>query len=245
MTFSIAIAGANGRMGAALLAAARDGRFIVAGSTTRSSPSVQSAAADADVWIDFTTPEATIAALAALPQTKVRAAVIGTTGLSPAQQTRIAEAAKAMAIVHSGNFSLGVNLLAGLVRETAGKLGPDWDIEIIEAHHRRKIDAPSGTALMLGEAAAAGRNQKLDAARIAPREGVTGPRPSGAIAISSLRGGGIIGEHEVIFASERETITLSHQALDRALFADGALAAAAWAANKPPGLYSMQDVLGL
>jgi 4-hydroxy-tetrahydrodipicolinate reductase len=245
MTLSIAIAGANGRMGGALLAAAREKRFIVAGSTSRANPSVQAAAAAADVWIDFTTPEATIAALAALPQTKVRAAVIGTTGLSPDQQTHVADAAKAMAVVCSGNFSLGVTLLAALVREAAQKLGPDWDIEIVEAHHRRKVDAPSGTALMLGEAAAAGRNQELDAARIAPRAGVIGPRPAGAIAISSLRGGGIIGEHEVIFASERETIKLSHQALDRALFADGALAAAAWAANKPPGLYCMQDVLGL
>jgi 4-hydroxy-tetrahydrodipicolinate reductase len=245
MTLSIAIAGANGRMGKALLAAAnKDPRFAVSGSTTRGGP-VREAAASAEIWIDFTTPEATLAALDALGQTKVRAAVIGTTGMSADQTTRIAETAKRIAVVYSGNFSLGVNLLAALVQEAADKLGPDWDIEIIETHHRRKIDAPSGTALMLGEAAARGRHTKLADVRIAPREGVTGPRPAGGIAIASLRGGGVIGEHDVTFASERETITLSHKALDRALFADGALAAAFWAANKPPGLYSMQDVLEL
>ena len=227
MTLSIAIAGANGRMGAALLAAARNNsRFSVSGSTTRGSP-VQSAAANAGAWIDFTAPDATIAALDALAQTKVRAAIIGTTGLSAEQNTRIAAAAKRIAIVYSGNFSLGVNLLAALVREAAAKLGPGWDIKITEAHHSRKIDAPSGTALMLANAAA------------------TSHRAASEIKIDSIRAGDIIGEHDVIFAGERETVTLSHKALDRALFADGALAAALWAANKPPGLYSMQDVLGL
>lgn len=232
-------------MGAALLAAAsKDACFSIAGSSMRGT-SVQSAAANADVWIDFTTPEATLAALDALPQTKVRAAIIGTTGLSAEQNARIGEAAKRIAIVYSGNFSLGVNLLAALVREAAQKLGPEWDIEIVEAHHRRKVDAPSGTALMLGDAAASGRNVRLNDVRIASRDGLTGLRPAGGIAITSIRGGGIVGEHEVIFAGEREVVTLSHKALDRALFADGALAAAAWAANQAPGLYTMKDVLGL
>jgi len=245
MTLSIAIAGAEGRMGAALrAAAAKDPRFYLAGATTRGA-SVEKAAASAEVWIDFTTPEATMAALAALPATKVRAAIIGATGLSSQQQAEIANAARRIAIVYSGNFSLGVNVLAALVEQAARQLGSAWDIEIVEAHHRGKIDAPSGTALMLGEAAAAGRNQKLVDVAIAPRQGVTGPRPGEAIAIASLRGGGIVGDHAVIFAGEHETITLSHRAIDRGLFADGALSAALWAANKPPGLYTMKDVLAL
>lgn len=245
MTLSIAIAGAKGRMGSALLAAAAaDKRFAVVGSTSRGA-SVQAAAANANVWIDFTTPAATIAALDALAHTKVHAVIIGTTGLSAEQSAQIADAAKRVAVVYSGNFSLGVTLLTALVREAASKLGPDWDIEIVEAHHRRKVDAPSGTALMLGEAAAGGRNTTLTSARISSRDGATGARRMGGIAITSLRGGGIIGEHDVIFAGERETITLSHKALDRGLFADGALAAALWASNQPPGLYSMKDVLGV
>lgn len=228
MTLSIAIAGANGRMGAALLAAAgADSRFSVTGSTSRGGQQPAQAAANADVWIDFTTPEATLAALDALTQTKVSAAIIGTTGLSAAQHARIADAANRIAIVYSGNFSLGVNLLAALVHQAAQRLGPAWDIAITETHHTRKVDAPSGTALMLADAAA------------------TGPRSAGDIKIDSIRTGDVIGEHDVIFASERETITLSHKALDRALFADGALAAALWAADKPPGLYSMKDVLDL
>jgi 4-hydroxy-tetrahydrodipicolinate reductase len=227
MTLSIAIACANGRMGAALLAAvSKDARFAVAGSTTRG-VSVQTAAANAEVWIDFSAPDATIAALDALPHTNVRAAVIGTTGLSAEQHARIADAAKRIAVVYSGNFSLGVNLLAALVREAASKLGPDWDIAIAETHHTRKVDVPSGTALMLADAAA------------------TSHRAAADIKIDSVRIGDVIGEHDVIFASERETLTLSHRALDRALFADGALTAALWTANKPSGLYSMKDVLGL
>ncbi|MFT3728545.1 MAG: dihydrodipicolinate reductase C-terminal domain-containing protein [Terricaulis sp.] len=227
MTISLAIAGANGRMGAALLdAAAKDARFSVAGSTTRGA-SAQTAAAAADVWIDFTTPDATLTALDALTHTKVRAAIIGTTGLNAEQSARIATAAQRIAIVYSGNFSLGVNVLAALVHEAAAKLGPDWDLKITETHHARKVDAPSGTALMLANAAA------------------TGQRPAAGINIASIRTGDFIGEHDVVFASPRETLTLAHKALDRALFADGALAAAAWAAGQPPGLYTMKDVLGL
>ncbi len=268
MTLSIAIAGAAGRMGQALVrAASDDARFQIVGVTERPGASalgvdvgilsglpaagisaveeVHAAAASADVWLDFTTPSATLLALEGLRETSVRAAIIGTTGLSAAQEDQIAEAGKRIAIVRSGNFSLGVNLLAALVRQAATRLGPDWDIEISETHHRRKIDAPSGTALMLGEAAAEGRNVSLAASRLPPHDGVMAARSAGGIGFSVRRGGGVVGDHEVSFLAERERVTLSHQALDRALFADGALAAALWAADKPAGLYSMSDVLAL
>ncbi|MBI3437983.1 MAG: 4-hydroxy-tetrahydrodipicolinate reductase [Proteobacteria bacterium] len=246
MTLAIAIAGCNGHMGRALMSAAGgDVRFSIVGTTTRGGASAGAAAANADVWIDFTTPDATVTALDALSGAKVRAAIVGTTGLSPAQRDRIAEHAKRIAIVCSGNFSLGVNLLAALVEQAASKLGPEWDIEILDAHHRRKVDAPSGTALMLGDAAAKGRGVALEDVQLAPNNGVTGVRKAGGIGFASLRAGGIVGEHDVIFAAEREVLTLSHAALDRGLFADGALAAALWAADKPAGLYTMRDVLGL
>lgn len=267
MTLQIAIAGAGGRMGRALIrAAAEDARFSLAGgSERRDSPalgadlgtlaglaalgvvtteSASAAASKADVWIDFTTPDATLTALEALTAAKARAAVIGTTGLTPAQEDALAAHAQRLAIVRSGNFSLGVNMLAALVEQAAAKLGPDWDIEITEAHHRRKADAPSGTALLLGEAAAKGRGAALKDVRLAPHDGLTGPRAEGGIGFSVIRAGGIVGEHDVRFGAEREVLTLSHQALDRAVFADGALAAALWAAGKPAGLYSMRDVLG-
>jgi len=243
MTLAIAIAGAHGQMGRALInAAGSDARFSITGTTTRGGESASAAGANADVWIDFTTPDATMAALESLGGAKVRAAIIGTTGLSPAQKDRIAEHAKRIAIVRSGNFSLGVNLLAALVEDAASRLSADWDIEIFEAHHRRKVDAPSGTALMLGEAAAQGRGQALKDVRLPSNTGVRKP---GGIGFASLRAGGIIGEHQVMFATEREVLTLSHSALDRGLFADGALAAAHWAAGQSPGLYTMRDVLGL
>ena len=255
-------------MGRALArAASADGRLaVVGGSERRDSPalgadigqlaglpfsgivtheSASAAAAKAAVWIDFTTPAATLEALEALTATKVRAAIVGTTGLNAEQDTAIATHAKRIAIVRSGNFSLGVNLLAALVQDAAARLGADWDIEISEAHHRRKVDAPSGTALLLGEAAAAGRNAPLQSLRLPPHDGVTGERCEGGIGFSVTRGGGEIGRHDVRFIAEREMLTLSHQAFDRAVFADGALAGALWAADKPPGLYSMRDVLGL
>lgn len=268
MPITIAIAGAAGRMGQALVrAASADDRFRIVGVTERPGASaigadigvlsglpvfgisalddVQAAAADAKVWVDFTTPSATLQSLAALEGTGVRAAIIGTTGLSASEELKIAEASKRLAVVRSGNFSLGVNLLAALVEQAARTLGPGWDIEISETHHRRKVDAPSGTALLLGEAAAAGRDATLDALRLAPHDGPASERREGGIGFSVRRGGGVIGEHAVGFLSEREVLTLSHQALDRSLFADGALAAAFWAAEKPPGLYSMRDVLSL
>lgn len=268
MTLSIAIAGAGGRMGRALVrAASADPRFIVCGGTESSegqflgidlgalagiaplmmntSDTANLAADKAQVWIDFTAPGATVAALDDLEGTPVRAAVVGTTGLTAEQEAKIAKHAERIAIVRSGNFSLGVNLLAALVEQAAQRLGPGWDIEITEAHHRRKADAPSGTALLLGEAAAHGRNVKLESARLQPHDGITGPRKEGGIGFSAIRGGGIVGEHDVRFIAEREILTLSHTALNRAVFADGALAAALWVADKPPGLYSMRDVLGL
>lgn len=269
MTISLAIAGAAGRMGQALIRAARmSADLTIAGATERagsaaigrdigeitSAPAMNArvsdapaqAAQNADVWIDFTAPVATLAALEALKTTRVRAAVIGTTGFEPAQEAELVKHAGRIALVRSGNFSLGVNMLAALVKQAAQRLSAaDWDIEIFEAHHRRKVDAPSGTALLLGEAAAQGRGGPLSDLRLAPYEGVTGPRPEGQIGFSVSRAGGIVGEHEVTFASEREIVRLSHIALDRGVFADGALAAARWAADKKPGLYSMADVLGL
>lgn len=268
MTLSLAIAGAAGRMGRALARAAADSPDfrVVAGTEAAGATSLggdlgvlaglgpigaavmddaRAAASAADAWIDFTRPDATLSALHALKNTPVRVAVIGTTGFDAHGEAAIAEAAQSLAIVKSGNFSLGVNLLAALTRMAAERLGPEWDIEIVEAHHRRKIDAPSGTALLLGEAAAKGRGVDLDDKRLAPRDGETGARPEGGIGFAVIRGGGIIGEHDVKFASEREVLTLSHLALDRAVFADGALAAVRWAADKKPGLYSMDDVLGL
>lgn len=209
------------------------------------SDAANKAAQSADVWIDFTTPEASLQALELLKLTKVKAAVVGTTGLSAAQEQQIAEHAKRIAIVRDRNFSLGVNLMIGLVEQVAARLGADWDIEITEGHHRRKVDAPSGTALMIGEAAAAGRKAKLGDLRAPPHDGITGPRKEGSIGFSVIRGGGIIGDHDAQFISEEEILLINHRALDRAIFAKGALAAAKWAAGKGPGLYKMRDVLGL
>jgi 4-hydroxy-tetrahydrodipicolinate reductase len=257
MTLRIAIAGAAGRMGRTLVnAASADKRFQIVGATVREGSSSraegvsavitpESAAEHAEVWIDFTTPRATLDALNALGSTRVRAAVVGATGFAPEHEQQIAAHATRIAIVRSNNFSLGVTLLAGLVEQAAQRLGLEWDIEISEAHHRRKLDAPSGTALLLGEAAARGRGQTLEEVRLPPHEAVFGPRKPGGIAFSVTRAGGIVGEHDVRFAAEHEIVTLSHEALDRGVFADGALTAALWAANKPPGLYSMRDVVGL
>jgi 4-hydroxy-tetrahydrodipicolinate reductase len=171
--------------------------------------------------------------------------VIGATGFSAAEERVVRAAARRIPIVKSGNFSLGVNMLMGLVRQAAAALpAAQYDIEIFEAHHRRKADAPSGTALMLGEAAAAGRGVDLFKVEVKGRDGVTGPRADGQIGFSVMRGGGLVGEHSVSFAAEDEILTLSHSARDRGLFARGAVTAALWLNGKPPGLYDMQDVLG-
>lgn len=198
-----------------------------------------------DVIIDFSTPEASLALAQSAAERGGPALVIGSTGFTPEQEAELLKAAEKIAIVKSGNFSLGVNILIGLVEHAALRLDArDWDIEVTEAHHRRKIDAPSGTALMLGEAAAAGRGADLEDLKTPPYDGITGERREGAIGFSSIRAGGVVGEHTVLFASEDEVLTLSHSAIDRSLFARGAVAAAAWVRTRRPGLYDMQDVLG-
>lgn len=194
--------------------------------------------------VDFTAPAASIANARAAAARGV-AHVIGTTGFSSEDEEAIAEAAKTVPIVKSGNMSLGVNLLTALVECAAAALGEEYDIEIFEAHHRWKVDAPSGTALMLGRAAAAGRNVSLEDRGAGLDAGRGGERRPGDIGFSVFRGGGVVGDHRVSFAGADEIITLSHAAIDRALFAKGAVAAALWAIGKPPGLYSMRDVLGL
>jgi 4-hydroxy-tetrahydrodipicolinate reductase len=199
---------------------------------------------DAEGVIDFAAPSASVEMSALAAQARI-AHVIGTTGLSEPDLAAIAAAARHAPIVRSGNMSLGVNLLAGLVRAAARALGPEFDIEIVEMHHRQKVDAPSGTALLLGEAAAEGRGVELAAHSARGRDGVTGVRKSGDIGFASLRGGTVIGDHSVLFAGEGERISLSHHAEDRSLFARGAVKAALWARNRKPGLYAMADVLGL
>ncbi|MCB2115432.1 MAG: 4-hydroxy-tetrahydrodipicolinate reductase [Rhodobacteraceae bacterium] len=200
--------------------------------------------AKANGVIDFTAPAATVefAALAA----QARAVhVIGTTGLEEVHLEKIRAAARHAVIVRAGNMSLGVNLLVRLAEKVARALDADWDVEIVEAHHRMKVDAPSGTALMLGEAAARGRGINLPDVRDAAREGITGARDRGHIGFSAIRGGDIVGEHDVIFAADGERIVLRHIATDRAIFARGALKAALWGQDRKPGEYDMMDVLGL
>lgn len=194
--------------------------------------------------IDFTAPAAT-AEFAGLAAQARLVHVIGTTGLEEAHLAAIRAAARHAVIVRAGNMSLGVNLLARLTEKVAAALDADWDIEIVEAHHRMKVDAPSGTALMLGEAAAKGRGATLPDLRDAAREGVTGARQRGHIGFSAIRGGDVVGEHDVIFAAEGERIVLRHIATDRAIFARGALRAALWGQDRKPGEYDMLDVLGL
>ena len=198
-----------------------------------------------NVVIDFTAPSSSVELAILAASQGEPALVIGSTGLSVDDMAAINQAAADIPIVLSGNFSLGVNIMTGLVRQTAARLASaDYDIEVFEAHHRRKVDAPSGTALMLGQAAAAGRGVNLPDVQVSARAGLAGPRRDGEIGFSVMRGGGIIGEHSVVFAADEEILTLSHSARDRPLFARGAVLAARWVVGKPPGLYSMQDVLG-
>ncbi len=250
---NIAVAGALGRMGQALAQVVEDdprahlaARFDRPGVEGAGLTDLVGAMSAAKVILDFTTPEASVALAEKAAGRGGPALVIGSTGLSPDQTRRIAAAAERIAIVQSGNYSLGVNLLMGLVRQAAAALPAlDWDIEILETHHQRKVDAPSGTALMLGQAAAEGRAVDLERVAQRGRDGITGARRPGDIGFAVLRGGGVIGEHSVMFAGESETLTLTHTALDRGLFARGAVAAALWVADKGPGLYDMQDVLGM
>ncbi|MEL7260273.1 MAG: 4-hydroxy-tetrahydrodipicolinate reductase [Pseudomonadota bacterium] len=200
--------------------------------------------ARAQAVIDFTAPEATIALSHVAAQARA-VHVIGTTGMTDAQIAALEPASRHCAIVRAGNMSLGVNLLVQLTRRVAAALDADFDIEVIEAHHHHKVDAPSGTALMLGEAAAEGRGVALPDVRDSGRDGITGARTRGDIGFTAIRGGDIVGEHDVLFAAPGERITLRHVASDRAIFARGALKAALWAQDKAPGEYDMVDVLGL
>ena len=195
--------------------------------------------------LDFTSPAATIDFAGLAAQARI-VHVIGTTGCSAEDDAKIAAAARHARVVKSGNMSLGVNLLGVLTEQAARALGPeDWDIEVLEMHHKHKVDAPSGTALLLGAAAARGRGIDLGDHSVRVRDGHTGARPMGSIGFATLRGGSVVGEHSVLLAGEGETVTLSHSATDRSIFARGAVRAALWARDKKPGLYSMLDVLGL
>jgi 4-hydroxy-tetrahydrodipicolinate reductase len=197
-----------------------------------------------DGVVDFSSPAASVAFADLAAQARI-VHVIGTTGLAAEHLERIRAAAWHAPIVRSGNMSLGVNLLAGLVKRVAATLGEDTDIEILEMHHRMKVDAPSGTALLLGAAVAEGRDVALSERAVRGRDGLTGARDTGAIGFASLRGGTVVGDHSVVFAGEGERIELTHRAEDRAIFARGAIRAAQWARGRKPGLYDMADVLGL
>ncbi len=261
------VAGAGGRMGRTLIhaIAATDGVTLAgaaeaAGSTVIGRDAgelaglgkngvavvtdVEPLLGKADGIIDFTVPAAT-RAFVELVARKGLVHVIGTTGLSPEDDALIATAAKRAIVVKSGNMSLGVNLLAALVKQVAKTLDQDFDIEILEMHHNKKVDAPSGTALLLGRAAAEGRGIGLDRRAVKSRDGQTGARSAGDIGFASLRGGTVVGDHSVIFAGPAERIELTHRAEDRMIFARGALKAALWARGQKPGLYAMSDVLGL
>lgn len=237
----LTITGATGRMGQTLLRLIEENQkdFSIAAtlSDKSSSKDVKSAFTEAEAVIDFSAPEASVV-YAEQAAAKGLIHVIGTTGFSPEQDKQIEKAALRAVIVKSGNMSLGVNLLSALVKQAAASLGPDFDIEIVEMHHRNKVDAPSGTALLLGKAAAEGRGEKFSP--LTERN----VRRGRGIGFASLRGGSVVGEHEVIFAGPSERLILSHAAEDRAIFAHGALKAAAWAKGKKPGLYTMADVLG-
>ena len=202
------------------------------------------AVVDADGVLDFTVPQASVELAALAAQARI-VHVIGTTGLSDGDLRKINAAARHAVIVRSGNMSLGVNLLAALVERAATALGPDWDIEILEMHHKMKVDAPSGTALLLGEAAARGRKVALAERSVRSRDGHTGARREGDIGFATLRGGSVVGDHSVILAGASERLELTHRAEDRAIFARGAVRAALWGRDKKPGHYSMADVLGL
>lgn len=210
----------------------------------RLSPDIKPLLGNADGIIDFTVPAATVGYADLAAQHKL-VHIIGTTGIEAADEAKIATAAKSAVIVKSGNMSMGVNLLAALVKRVAKTLDQSFDIEIVEMHHNKKVDAPSGTALLLGRAAAEGRGIDLAARSDRGRDGITGARKPGDIGFAALRGGTVVGEHSVIFAGPAERIELAHKAEDRMIFARGALHAALWARGRAPGLYSMADVLGL
>jgi 4-hydroxy-tetrahydrodipicolinate reductase len=261
------VAGAGGRMGRTLIKAIAetDGLALAGAAEAANSPligedsgvlaglgpnrvlivsEVKPMAIAAEAILDFTVPAATVA-FASLAAEAGIAHIIGTTGLSADDDAKLKAAAQRAVIVKSGNMSMGVNLLAALARRVAQTLDEDFDIEIVEMHHNRKVDAPSGTALLLGRAAAEGRGINLDQRSVRSRDGHTGARQKGDIGFAALRGGTVVGDHSVIFAGPAERIELVHRAEDRMIFARGALKAALWARGKKPGFYSMADVLGL
>jgi 4-hydroxy-tetrahydrodipicolinate reductase len=262
----VAVMGVAGRMGQELVRAAHAAGCTIVGAVEREgSPAigadvgtlaglaplgVQVTADALDVIsrcegiLDFTSPKATVE-FAGLAANARAVHVIGTTGLTEADEAQIAAAARHAPIIKAGNMSLGVNLLVALTRRVAEALDEDFDIEIVEMHHRDKVDAPSGTALMLGAAAAEGRAINLAQRSVRVRDGVTGPRQRGDIGFATLRGGSVVGEHKVIFAGSGERVELVHVAGDRSVFARGAVKALQWGQGKAPGLYSMSDVLGL
>ena len=263
----VAVLGAGGRMGRELVrAVAQRADCVVAGGTEPPGSALSgqdlgtlaglaalgvaisddplALIASSDAILDFTSPAASVE-FAGLAANARIVHVIGTTGFSPAQEQAIAAAGRHAVIVKAGNMSLGVNLLVALARQVAAALDADFDIEIVEMHHRHKVDAPSGTALMLGAAAAAGRGLDLQTASVRVRDGHTGARKAGDIGFQSLRGGSVVGDHTVMFAGEGERIELTHIAHDRSIFARGAVKAALWGRGRKPGVYSMADVLGL
>ena len=251
MTVKIAIAGAAGRMGQQLVAqVAANPKAELSGAFDRTegpgiSADMAAAFAGADVVIDFTLPLATLDIMSAAKQAGA-AYLMGTTGHDAAQKQAIQALGADMPVFTAANYSLGVNVLLGLVQQAAAALPADaFDLDILELHHNQKIDAPSGTALALGQAAAAGREQALDEVATYAREGETGKRPMGEIGFATLRGGDNPGEHTVMLVGAGERIELTHRAMDRSIFAKGAVTAACWLAGKPAGLYGMSDVLGL
>lgn len=240
---SIGIIGSEGRMGQALaLAIAEAGALSAGGIDVGGDP--LALARSCDVLVDFSSPRALLANVGAAVAAGTPI-LVGTTGLDDGHSQAIDDAARHVAILQTGNTSLGVTLLARLVREAASRLGQDWDIEIAELHHRHKVDSPSGTALLLGGAAASGRGIALAPYSERGRDGHTGPRTPGAIGFASLRGGSAAGDHMVLLAGEGERIELIHRAENRSIFARGAVRAALWLRNMPPGRYSMDQVLGL
>ncbi len=240
---SIGIYGSDGRMGRAITQQIEESGAVLAGGCDASGDPTLIARAS-DVLVDFSAPAALEPHLSAARRAGTPI-VIGTTGLAPAHHALIDAASGEIAVLQTGNTSLGVTLLSILVRQAAARLGADWDVEIVEMHHRHKVDAPSGTAIQLGEAAAGGRGVPLNEVRVDGRAGLVGARTEGTIGFSSLRGGSVIGDHQVVFASEGERIELGHRADDRSIFAKGAVRAAIWLAGQGPGRYRMDDVLGL
>jgi len=240
----IGIVGAKGRMGRAIAAEldSHDSARLAAAADRGDDPAAF--ASSCDVLIDFSVPAA-LGAVISAARAAEKPLVVGTTGLGAQEQELIDAAAETIPVLQAANMSLGVTLLAHLVREAAARLGPDWDVEIAEMHHRHKVDAPSGTALLLGAAAAEGRGIDLAAQSERGRDGITGARRPGAIGFAALRGGSVAGDHLVVIAGEGERIELGHRAESRAIFARGAIKAALWLHGRAPGRYAIADVLGL